>query len=291
MWREIVYTMQDRRMRLQRAYERGPRGFARLAKTAAALALSCGAGFAQPAVGATNVAETRLVAATKSGDGAWRTALVIDLPKGAITYWRNPGDAGVPPSFDFSGSANVARADVFLPAPTRMQEADGEAFGYRDRALYFVRVRPEKPDAPIRLALKLDYAVCEKLCVPARADLALNLPADAKAADEALVGEAERLVPRVVGAEEAAAITVQDTAGAREWRIAPRGGDAQDLFVEPPEGYFAETRRGSDGAFRMKIVERPKDGAPPKAPFRFTLQHASGAAEFSARLDVGAGNN
>lgn len=278
-------------MRLQRAYRLPPRGLAQLAETAAALALSCGATFAQPAGGAANVAETRLVAAANPGDGAWRTALVIDLPKGAITYWRNPGDAGVPPTFDFSGSSNLARADVFLPAPTRMQEADGEAFGYRDRALYFVRVRPEKPDTPIRLALKLDYAVCEKLCVPARADFALNLPADAKATDEALVGEAERLVPRIVDAAEAVAITVIETAGAREWRIAPGASDAQDLFVEPPEGYFAETRRGSDGAFRMKIVERPKDGAPPKAPFRFTLARASGAVEFSARLDVGAGNN
>ncbi len=216
-------------------------------------------------------------------DGAWRAALVIDLPQGAHTYWRNPGDAGVAPTFDFSGSANLAGAEAFLPAPTRMREVDGEALGYRDRALFFLRVRPANGAAPVRLALKLDYAVCEKLCVPARADLALDLPATAT--DDALTAQAERMVPRVVSADQAVAIS---TVGAGEWRIRPRM-DAQDLFVEAPEGYFAETKREADGAYLMKILERPKDGAATAAPFRFTLAAAGGAVEFSVKLDAGGG--
>ena len=41
----------------------------------------------------------------------------IALEPGWYTYWRNPGEAGVPPVFDFSGSENVASVDVMYPAP------------------------------------------------------------------------------------------------------------------------------------------------------------------------------
>ena len=65
-------------------------------------------------------AEARLVAA-----GPTLAAFEVRLAPGAITYWRNPGDAGVPPTFDFTGSQNVARVDPIFPAPKRISEPDG----------------------------------------------------------------------------------------------------------------------------------------------------------------------
>ena len=55
----------------------------------------------------------------------------IALAPGAITYWRDPGDSGLPPTLDFSLSENVASVEPEFPAPKRIKEADGgEAFGY-----------------------------------------------------------------------------------------------------------------------------------------------------------------
>lgn len=233
---------------------------------------------------AQGAAQTRLVGASGLRDGVYRAALVIDLPKGAITYWRNPGDAGVAPVFDFSGSHNLKQAEAFLPAPERIKEADGEALGYRERALFFVRAQPEQTSAPVRLALRLDYAVCEKLCVPARADLTLELSPDAKSAEDALVAQAEGAIPARVDAQTAVEVSPVKGSAPAQWRIVPRGA-AEDLFVEPPEGFFAETRRAND-AFTLTLLERPR-AAPAQAPFRFTMKRAAGAVAFTVSLDLG----
>src|SRR5271165_3937044 len=69
--------------------------------------------------------EARLIA-----DGTGQAGFQIELAAGAITYWRDPGDAGVPPTFDFAGSDNVAKVEPVFPAPKRIKESDGsEAFG------------------------------------------------------------------------------------------------------------------------------------------------------------------
>src|ERR1700721_3864575 len=67
----------------------------------------------------------------------------IALSPGAITYWRDPGDAGLPPTLDFSGSDNVASVVPEFPAPKRIKEADGgEAFGYAGGVVLQLRVKP-----------------------------------------------------------------------------------------------------------------------------------------------------
>ena len=116
----------------------------------------------------------RLIAGSRSGDIV-RAGVEIRLKPGWHTYWRYPGDAGVPPRFDFQGSQNIKSVDVRWPAPKRLPEAGMTAIGYdRDVILPLVIV-PQDPAKPVVLRLKLDYAVCEKLCVPAdgKAELAL----------------------------------------------------------------------------------------------------------------------
>ena len=65
-------------------------------------------------------AEARLVAGAPG-----QAAVEVRLAPGAITYWRNPGDSGAPPRFDFGGSLNLARAEPSFPAPKRIAEPDG----------------------------------------------------------------------------------------------------------------------------------------------------------------------
>src|SRR5258708_494959 len=79
--------------------------------------------------------------------------LEITLAPGAITYWRAPGEAGVPPTFDFPGSQNLARAEVAFPAPERIPEPDGSvAFGYRASVILPTAVTAADPAKPVRLS-------------------------------------------------------------------------------------------------------------------------------------------
>src|SRR5207344_721961 len=120
---------------------------------------------------------TRLVSgANNNGDAHLRAGIEIKMQPGWKTYWRYPGDSGVPPHFDFSGSENLKTATVLYPAPHLFTDETGQTLGYKERVIFPVVVSPQQAGKPVRLRVKVDYAVCEKLCVPAegRADRMLE---------------------------------------------------------------------------------------------------------------------
>ena len=114
-----------------------------------------------------------IAGANKSDAASLRAGIEIKLQPGWKTYWRYPGDSGVPPRFDFSGSENLGAAKVLYPAPHLFTDDTGNSLGYKDRVIFPLRVTAKEPGKPVTLRLKLDYAVCEKLCIPAegRAEL------------------------------------------------------------------------------------------------------------------------
>lgn len=253
-------------------------------KLAAALLWVSGAAVAQtrPA----DKASARLVAAGDLSGGAYRAAIVIDLAPETITYWRNPGEAGVPPVFDWSGSQNLARAEVAMPAPTRIDEAGGDVFGYRTQVAYPVTITPADPARPVQVALKMDYAACEKICIPMHAEGRLDLSPDGtRGPDAPFIAAAEAAVPKKVSAESAATLSAVAGAAKPMWRIQPKIAGATDLFAEAPDGYFFETARDGAG-FALTMAERPRADEQP-TPVRLTMPAAGGAVEFEVRLDVG----
>ncbi|MFY9692191.1 MAG: protein-disulfide reductase DsbD domain-containing protein, partial [Xanthobacteraceae bacterium] len=126
-----------------------------------------------------------------------RAGLEIKLDPGWHTYWRDPGDSGVPPTFDFSGSDNVKSATVLWPAPQRFPDgAGGTSIGYVDRVILPVQVAPQDTARQSLLRLKLGYAVCGNLCIPAEAKLQLAL--NGKGAEDAAIEKAKIRVPRRV---------------------------------------------------------------------------------------------
>lgn len=125
----------------------------------------------------------------------FRGGVEIVLNAGWKTYWRYPGDAGIPPRFDWSGSENVANVEVFYPAPKRITDGTGQtSIGYEDRVTFPLHITPKDKSKPVALKLKLDFATCDKLCIPAEANLSLSFSADASA--EPSLAEAELRVPK-----------------------------------------------------------------------------------------------
>src|SRR4029077_6999812 len=204
----------------------------------------------------------------------------IALSPGAITYWRAPGDAGLPPTLDFSSSDNVASVEPEFPAPKRIKEADGgEAFGYQGSVVFPLRVKPRDPTKPATLKLNADFAVCEKVCLPAKAHLELTLPSSADSPVGGAIEAALAAVPRAVAAKDFGALEALD---AGSWRLcsAHEAGAPRDLFVEAPEGWWLKTppapADGGRDCFTLTIGDKPKDAALPVA-LRLTLTGGSGA--------------
>ena len=145
----------------------------------------------------------RLIAGSHDGDAAgYRAGIEIKLQPKWHTYWRYPGDSGVPPRFDFSSSQNVKTAKVLYPAPHLFTDETGNSIGYTDDVVFPVQIVARQPDKPVTLRLKIDYAVCEKLCIPAEGKAELTLAAGASSQDAELKA-AEIRVPRQVSAAEA----------------------------------------------------------------------------------------
>ena len=95
----------------------------------------------------------RLIAGSaKPGAKTLRAGVELKLEPGWHTYWRYPGDSGLPPRFDFSGSQNLAAAKVLYPAPHLYTDETGNTLGYKDHVIFPVRVTPKQPGQPVDAA-------------------------------------------------------------------------------------------------------------------------------------------
>jgi DsbC/DsbD-like thiol-disulfide interchange protein len=186
-------------------------------------------------------AQTRLLSgeiAGVTGETQIVAGVQIKLDPGWKTYWRNPGDSGLPPSFDWSQSQNLKSAKVLWPAPHRFSDSYGTSIGYTGGVVFPVEIVAERKGEPVDVKLKLDYAICKDICVPAEAKLDLRL-GDGARRSAGFAGEISRfmtLVPRKSAKEGAGAPNI-------ERAEAKLTGSAPSIVVE---ARFPEGTKGAD---------------------------------------------
>ena len=224
------------------------------------------------------------------GTGEAQAAVDLDLEPGWHTYWRQPGDAGVPPTFSFEGSRNLAAGEVLFPAPTRMVEDGATIFGYRDDVVFPLRLRAADSTRPIELDVKLAYAVCERVCVPAEAELhAVIGPGGTTPA--AITAAMSRIPAALAAPEGAARVRIVSASGADpSWTLTWRGpGEPPtDLFAEAPEGWYLASHAGNaPGTFTLIASEHP--AAARGVDVRLTAKGPDRSVEWSQRLDISPG--
>ena len=244
-----------------------------------------------------NYSGIRLIAgASKSGTDSLRAGVEIKMQPGWHTYWRYPGDSGVPPRFSFSGSDNVASVKVLYPAPHAFTDEAGTTIGYKGNVILPLRVVPLQKNKPVTLRAKIDYAVCEKLCVPVEAKVELTLP-PAGGADNAALDAAEARVPKLVSAA-AAGLTAKRASDDKVKPLifvdlAAPAGEPVQLFVEGPSAEWAlPIPKPAQGAppgrahFGFELDGLPP-GVNPKGPFELTFTIVAGdrATEVKTHLD------
>ena len=240
-----------------------------------------------------------------------RAGLEIKLDPGWETYWRDPGDSGAPPTFDFSGSENVKSVNVLWPAPEKFPDgAGGNSIGYRNDVLLPLHVTPAEAGKQASLRLKLEYDICSNICIPVESNLVLKLPGDG--AEDAAIAQAEGRVPRPValGAQMQSQATSSANAEHRDGLailgIHRQPGDAHervlvdvaapegapvDLFVEGPTPDWSlplPQQGAADGAVRH--FEFELEGLPPGAKIEgaaltLTAVSRDDAIEVTTHLD------
>src|SRR5947209_3558314 len=133
--------------------------FARLSRGAGLLLICTGGALAADDVSrwdGDGRSAARLIAGSSSDRATplWRAGIEIRLKQGWHTYWRYPGDAGVPPEFDFQRSKNVKSVEVMWPTPQRLEEAGGVSIGYEGSVIFPLRVVPQDPGKPAAIVVK-----------------------------------------------------------------------------------------------------------------------------------------
>lgn len=108
----------------------------------------------------------------------WEIELKV---RGWKTYWRTPGDAGNPPRFNWQGSQNLGKVDVYFPKPERFQIFGIQTFGYGERVILPIRIEPQIGGAAIKISLQAEFMACKEICIPFTANYELNLPAPTEA--------------------------------------------------------------------------------------------------------------
>ncbi len=107
-------------------------------------------------------------------------AVRVTLSDGWKTYWRAPGDAGIPPTFSWAGSQNVANVSITWPTPDVFLTSGLRTLGYHDQMILPVEITPQQPGAPVRLKGRIGIGICKEVCVPSELTFDRDLNPKAK---------------------------------------------------------------------------------------------------------------
>ncbi|MFH0297561.1 protein-disulfide reductase DsbD domain-containing protein [Bradyrhizobium sp. 31Argb] len=237
----------------------------------------------------------RLLAGSRSG-AVLLGGIAIQLEPGWKTYWRTPGDSGVPPRFDFSKSENVDAVTVLWPAPMKFDDgAGGTSLGYKHQVVLPLRIVAKSADKPLMLRANINYAVCEKLCIPVETSVELAFASVASTEDGAL-SSALDTVPKPANIGDPNPVTIRDVKRSGKSTVlvdvaAPEGKEVS-LFVEGPTPDWAlpVPKLEPNSPPGVKRFSFELDGLPPGAnpdgaALKLTLVGGDRAYEFNTNLD------
>lgn len=219
--------------------------------------------------------QARLVAASEGvgADGLVRLGLQLRLDEGWETYWRSPGDAGIPPQFDWSASQNLGAISVAWPLPRRFTALGMTTIGYENEIILPVTAAVPNPDQATKIRLHAAYAVCREVCYLVEQDFALDIPAGAAPDNASLAALIERFQARVPSqnapdfAVESVAASVGTNASIEILARSTTPMRAPDVIIEAPAGF----------SFNPPTVRLLAGGR--RAIFRSTYAAGTGAAE------------
>jgi DsbC/DsbD-like thiol-disulfide interchange protein len=237
----------------------------------------------------------RLLAGSRSG-AVLLGGIAIQLQPGWHTYWRTPGDSGVPPRIDFGKSENIEAVTILWPAPIKFEDgAGGISLGYQKQVVLPLRIVAKNADRPVTLRADMSYAVCEKICIPVEASAELAFTSVASTEDTALSAALDT-VPKPATIGDSNPLTIRDVK--REGKagvlvdVAAPDSAVVNLFVEGPTPDWALPvpkllEHGPPGVkrFAFDLDGLPPGANPDGAALKLTLVGGERAYEFNVNLN------
>lgn len=233
--------------------------------------------------------EARVLEGWVMADGSRMAALDIRLAPGWKTYWRAPGDAGIPPTFDWSASRNLGSVVIAWPTPIVFDQNGMRSLGYSDRLVLPLSIEPARAGKEIDLVVSVDMGVCSDVCLPYRISVSGRLDTEATRPTPEIAGAlAQRPYSQREAGVTAATCRIAPIAdGLRvETRVQmPSAGGLEVVVIEPglPDVWVseAETRREGRDLFAVSEMVHIDGGifALDRSNIRITVLGESRAVE------------
>src|SRR6202165_1603025 len=237
----------------------------------------------------------RLLAGSRSG-AVLLAGMAFQLQPGWKTYWRTPGDPAVPPRSAFSKSENIEAVTVLWPAPAKFDDgAGGHSMGYHDQVVLPLRIVAKNADKPVTLRAGINYAVCERICIPVEANAELGFTSVASTEDSALFAALDT-VPKPASIGDPNPLTIRDVKrdGKSSVLVDVVTPDTREinLFVEGPTPDWGPPvptplKKSPPGVkrFSFELDGLPPGADPAGAALKLTLVGGDRAYEFNINLE------
>ena len=230
----------------------------------ASVALTACLCLSSPAVaqGVDQLVQIEVLDGGRTADGTYQGALRLTMKDGWKTYWRAPGDAGIPPQFNWGGSRNVGDVAITWPAPAVFDQNGLQSIGYEDQLVLPVEITPKNPSKPVRLRGEMDLGVCKDVCVPGRLDFDHTLDAQAGRNPAIAAALAQRPYSAREAGVSAAACHLKPTSDGMQIEAhitMPSAGGAEIAVIEPgnPTLWASQTdttRQGGKLIARSEVI-------------------------------------
>ncbi len=222
--------------------------------------------------------------------------LRLQMDAGWHTYWRNPGDAGLPSKAKWELPEGFVAGELQWPRPIRFNTGPLVSYGYEHEVLLPVEIQVPATlsSNEVRLTARVSWLECEEVCLPGKADLALTLPVRTNPAP----GPAAPLFEKT-----RAQMPRKDPA----WGASATSGEGSiALAVKPPRGttleeayFFPVTRRvidyskpqalhPFDGGYRLELPRHPRGKTVEKLEGVLVGRTAKGTATLQVDVTLGA---
>lgn len=184
------------------------------------------------------------------GETSHLIGLHIKMQKKWKTYWRRPGDSGVPPFFDWKKSENLKSVKILWPAPTTLKDPYGSSIGYKGEVVFPIMLEPEDRNKPINVNLVFGYGACLEICIPEERTLSFQVPGGSKTSftDHKLLMHFLNRVPKKVKVSQKVdkVPVVNSVKSALKEKTPyldlsttfPDGTKKAEIFIEVSDGFF-----------------------------------------------------
>ncbi|WP_121023687.1 protein-disulfide reductase DsbD domain-containing protein [Litoreibacter meonggei] len=225
---------------------------------------------------ASDVVKVTMLPGWRDDNGTHFAALRFALAPGWKTYWRAPGDGGLPTQLDWSGSSNLRGAGIQWPTPEVFRQNGLRSVGYRGEFVLPLALQ-QASEGPIVIDGHLKFGVCEEICLPVSLDLHMLLPPDQTTP---VVEIAAALNNHPMSSKQAQVRRVEcrvDYRGGRarvdvEIDMPPLVGQGEAMVIEAinPDLWIGEPHLSRIGDTLRATAEMANRSG---APFRLDLEH------------------